>query len=69
MILKKNKQLNKFYSNSGSRCILRIARKFNECVECGGIIEMGEKYLEITYIGDDYNHHTIKVCKSCRERY
>jgi len=54
-----------FYSHQGSRVTERKATKEHECVECGGIIEAGEDYYEITYEGEDCGHHTVRVCFQC----
>jgi len=59
----------KWNSENGSKCTLRKARNYHECEECGATIEPKEDYLEVTYMGDDYEYHTIRICKNCMYRY
>lgn len=49
----------------GNLAVKRKARKYHECGECGGTIHPNEEYYVITYIGDDAEHHTFKICEEC----
>ena len=56
-------------SKQGNRVTLRKARIYHECEECGADIKPKEDYLEITYVGDDYEYHTVRICKDCRYKH
>jgi hypothetical protein len=55
-------------SIDGNKCNLRKANKEHECKECEASILPNEEYLEVTFMGDDFEYHTIRICKNCMYR-
>lgn len=69
MIRKPIKHKTSWTSSNGNKCQVRKAIKDHSCEECGFDIEKGDKYLEITYMGDDGMYHTIRICKQCYYKF
>lgn len=45
--------------------IKRKATRYHECDDCNCDIKIGEEYYVITYRGDDWNWHTVRICERC----
>ena len=57
----------RFWSKEGSRVTRRKARILHYCEECLGTISPKEEYYEISYEGDDFQWHTVRICENCWE--
>lgn len=64
--MKKNKSC---YSKQQNQVTLRKAIRYLKCEECNATIKPKGEYLEVTFRGDDFKYHTIRICKDCMYKF
>jgi len=56
-----------FWSKAGSRVTKRKARISHNCEECFTTISPKQEYYEVSYEGEDFQWHTVRICEDCWE--